>query len=138
MKCVDLATHQVEVLSLYELTYVCDSNRNSIVTDKVSKINYNSIQLPSIRITVRNQASCDDALCCLYVLFFVSAAAAAAASTPSQLLAQQPGRSKKLKVFVTDGRDVALTGVCVFFTRANTSKTITSENIHRVSHFAQF
>lgn len=88
---------------------------------------------------MRNQASCDDALCCLYVEFFVSAAAAAAAaSAPSQLLAQQPGRSKKLKVFVTDGRDVALTGVCVFFTRANTSKTITSENIHRVSHFAEF
>uniref|UniRef100_A0A8C2XN80 Dynein axonemal heavy chain 5 n=1 Tax=Cyclopterus lumpus TaxID=8103 RepID=A0A8C2XN80_CYCLU len=42
-----------------------------------------------------------------------------------------PGRSKKSKVFVTDGRDVALTGVCVFFTRANTSKAITSENIHR-------
>uniref|UniRef100_A0A3Q3KDZ6 AAA+ ATPase domain-containing protein n=1 Tax=Monopterus albus TaxID=43700 RepID=A0A3Q3KDZ6_MONAL len=30
----------------------------------------------------------------------------------------------KSKVFVTDGRDVALTGVCVFFTRANTSKDI--------------
>ncbi|XP_041797659.1 dynein heavy chain 5, axonemal isoform X3 [Chelmon rostratus] len=44
---------------------------------------------------------------------------------------QQPGRSKKSKVFVTDGKDVALTGVCVFFTRPNTSKTVTSENIHR-------
>ncbi|XP_027143184.1 dynein heavy chain 5, axonemal isoform X2 [Larimichthys crocea] len=57
--------------------------------------------------------------------------AAAAASAPSQLVA----RSKKFKVFVTDGRDVALTGVCVFFTRANTSKTITSENIHRDVNF---
>uniref|UniRef100_A0A4W6ENQ8 Dynein axonemal heavy chain 5 n=1 Tax=Lates calcarifer TaxID=8187 RepID=A0A4W6ENQ8_LATCA len=38
-------------------------------------------------------------------------------------------------MFVTDGRDVALTGVCVFFTRANTSKTITSENIHRDVNF---
>ncbi|XP_040900391.1 dynein heavy chain 5, axonemal isoform X5 [Toxotes jaculatrix] len=47
----------------------------------------------------------------------------------------QPGRSKKFKVFVTDGRDVALTGVCVFFTRANTSKAITSENIHRDVNF---
>ncbi|XP_073341888.1 dynein axonemal heavy chain 5 isoform X5 [Pagrus major] len=47
----------------------------------------------------------------------------------------QPGRSKKSKVFVTDGKDVALTGVCVFFTRANTSKTITSENIHRDVNF---
>ncbi|XP_038567842.1 dynein heavy chain 5, axonemal [Micropterus salmoides] len=61
--------------------------------------------------------------------------AAEAASPPSQLVAQQPGRSKKSKVFVTDGRDVALTGVCVFFTRANTSKAITSENIHREVNF---
>ncbi|KAA8591569.1 hypothetical protein FQN60_016943 [Etheostoma spectabile] len=58
-----------------------------------------------------------------------------AASAPSQLVAQQPGRSKTSKVFVTDGRDVALTGVCVFFTRANTSKIITSENIHRDVNF---
>ncbi|XP_041797657.1 dynein heavy chain 5, axonemal isoform X1 [Chelmon rostratus] len=57
--------------------------------------------------------------------------AASATSAPSQLVAQQPGRSKKSKVFVTDGKDVALTGVCVFFTRPNTSKTVTSENIHR-------
>ncbi|XP_074540218.1 dynein axonemal heavy chain 5 [Halichoeres trimaculatus] len=62
-------------------------------------------------------------------------AAGAAASTPSQPVAQQPGRSKKPKLFVTDGRDVALTGVCVFFTRANTSKMITSENIHRDVNF---
>ncbi|XP_034058618.1 dynein heavy chain 5, axonemal isoform X2 [Gymnodraco acuticeps] len=62
-------------------------------------------------------------------------AAAAAAPVPSQLVAQMPGRSKKSKVFVTDGRDVALTGVCVFFTRANTSKAITSENIHRDVNF---
>ncbi|KAM9353790.1 dynein axonemal heavy chain 5 isoform 3-T3 [Symphorus nematophorus] len=62
-------------------------------------------------------------------------AGAAAASAPSQLVALQPGRSKKPKVFVTDGRDVALTGVCVFFTRANSSKTITSENIHRDVNF---
>ncbi|XP_022609362.1 dynein heavy chain 5, axonemal [Seriola dumerili] len=60
---------------------------------------------------------------------------AAAASVPSQLVARQPGCSKKFKVFVTDGRDVALTGVCVFFTRANTSKAITSENIHRDVNF---
>lgn len=74
------------------------------------------------------------------VQFIVSAAAAAAAAVPAstQPVAQQLDRSKKSKVFVTDGRDVALTGVCVFFTRANTSKAITSENIHRVSHFALF
>ncbi|XP_070823537.1 dynein axonemal heavy chain 5 isoform X3 [Chaetodon trifascialis] len=56
-------------------------------------------------------------------------------SASLQLVAQQPGRSKKSKVFVTDGRDVALTGVCVFFTRPNTSKTVTSENIHRDVNF---
>ncbi|XP_070823535.1 dynein axonemal heavy chain 5 isoform X1 [Chaetodon trifascialis] len=61
--------------------------------------------------------------------------AAAAVSASLQLVAQQPGRSKKSKVFVTDGRDVALTGVCVFFTRPNTSKTVTSENIHRDVNF---
>lgn len=65
--------------------------------------------------------------------FMSKLAAAAAASVSSQHVAQQPDRSTKSKVFVTDGRDVPLTGVCVFFTRANTSKTITSENIHRVS-----
>ncbi|XP_075868615.1 dynein axonemal heavy chain 5 isoform X3 [Nelusetta ayraudi] len=64
-----------------------------------------------------------------------AAAPAAAASVSSQHVAQQPDRSRKSKVFVTDGRDVPLTGVCVFFTRANTSKTITSENIHREVNF---
>ncbi|XP_008301685.1 dynein heavy chain 5, axonemal, partial [Stegastes partitus] len=62
-------------------------------------------------------------------------AATAASSASTQLVSQQPGHSKKSKVFVTDGRDVALTGVCVFFTRANTSKAITSENIHRDVNF---
>ncbi|XP_072250743.1 dynein axonemal heavy chain 5 isoform X1 [Leuresthes tenuis] len=62
-------------------------------------------------------------------------AAAAAVSAPTALVSQQPGQRKKSKVFVTDGRDVALTGVCVFFTRANTSKAITSENIHRDVNF---
>ncbi|XP_051576060.1 dynein axonemal heavy chain 5 [Myxocyprinus asiaticus] len=52
---------------------------------------------------------------------------AAASSTMS--------RSKKAKVFVTEGTDVALTGICVFFTRADTSKPITSENIHRDVNF---
>lgn len=73
------------------------------------------------------------------VVFFhlvSNSAGAAAASVSSQHVSQQPDRSTKSKVFVTDGRDVPLTGVCVFFTRAKTSKTITSENIHRVSHRA--
>ncbi|XP_075396980.1 dynein axonemal heavy chain 5 [Tenrec ecaudatus] len=41
------------------------------------------------------------------------------------------GKAKKPKVFVTEGKDVALTGVCVFFIRTDPSKAITPENIHR-------
>uniref|UniRef100_A0A8I3P5W4 Dynein axonemal heavy chain 5 n=1 Tax=Canis lupus familiaris TaxID=9615 RepID=A0A8I3P5W4_CANLF len=37
---------------------------------------------------------------------------------------------KKPKVFVTEGKDVALTGVCVFFIRTDPSRAITPENIH--------
>ncbi|CAL8248584.1 unnamed protein product [Lota lota] len=51
------------------------------------------------------------------------------------VLIYQIQQDKKAKVFVTEGTDVALTGVCVFFTRANTSKAITSENIHRDVNF---
>ncbi|XP_014864164.1 PREDICTED: dynein heavy chain 5, axonemal [Poecilia mexicana] len=58
---------------------------------------------------------------------------ATATSPPTRLDSHQPGHIRK--VFVTDGRDVALTGVCVFFTRANTLKAITSENIHRDVNF---
>ncbi|XP_046898543.1 dynein axonemal heavy chain 5 isoform X2 [Hypomesus transpacificus] len=43
--------------------------------------------------------------------------------------------SRKTKVFVTEGADAALTGVCVFFTRPNTSRAVTSENIHRDVNF---
>ncbi|KAM9310817.1 dynein axonemal heavy chain 5 [Pholidichthys leucotaenia] len=64
-----------------------------------------------------------------------TAGGAAAASAPAQPVARQPGHTKRLKLFVTDGKDVALTGVCVFFTRANISKAITSENIHRDVNF---
>ncbi|KAM9807310.1 dynein axonemal heavy chain 5 isoform 2-T2 [Syngnathus typhle] len=56
-------------------------------------------------------------------------------SSSSLQLPQPPSQNKKHKVFVTDGKDVALTGVCVFFTRANASKAITSENIHRDVNF---
>ncbi|KAM4633147.1 dynein axonemal heavy chain 5 isoform 2-T2 [Polymixia lowei] len=67
----------------------------------------------------------------------LEAATATPAPAPSQPVAQpqQPGCNKKAKVFVTEGRDVALTGVCVFFTRANTSRAITSENIHKDVNF---
>nr|XP_060489937.1 dynein axonemal heavy chain 5 [Panthera onca] len=42
---------------------------------------------------------------------------------------------KKPKVFVTEGKDVALTGVCVFFIRTDPSRAITPENIHREVSF---
>ncbi|XP_007952391.1 dynein axonemal heavy chain 5 [Orycteropus afer afer] len=45
------------------------------------------------------------------------------------------GKIKKPKVFVTEGKDVALTGVCVFFIRTDPSKVITPENIHRELSF---
>ncbi|KPP75577.1 dynein heavy chain 5, axonemal-like [Scleropages formosus] len=44
-------------------------------------------------------------------------------------------RNKKPNVFVTEGRDIALKGICVFFTRSSISKAITSENIHRNINF---
>ncbi|KAI5105653.1 dynein heavy chain 5, axonemal isoform X1, partial [Silurus meridionalis] len=55
--------------------------------------------------------------------------------TSESAVASPAVRSKKAKVFVTEGSDVALTGVCVFFTRASTSKAITAENIHRDVNF---
>uniref|UniRef100_A0A4W3HHM2 Dynein, axonemal, heavy chain 5 n=1 Tax=Callorhinchus milii TaxID=7868 RepID=A0A4W3HHM2_CALMI len=45
------------------------------------------------------------------------------------------GRTKKPKIFVTEGKDVPLTGVCVFFLRASTSKAITVENVHKDINF---
>uniref|UniRef100_A0A2K5Y215 Dynein axonemal heavy chain 5 n=1 Tax=Mandrillus leucophaeus TaxID=9568 RepID=A0A2K5Y215_MANLE len=45
------------------------------------------------------------------------------------------GKIKKPKVFVTEGKDVALTGVCVFFIRTDPSKAITPDNIHREVSF---
>ncbi|KAJ0000193.1 hypothetical protein NQD34_012035 [Periophthalmus magnuspinnatus] len=63
------------------------------------------------------------------------AGAAATEPVPLAAVVPQSSATKRPKVFVTDGRDVALTGVCVFFTRANPSKTITSENIHRDVNF---
>ncbi|KAF7478847.1 hypothetical protein GHT09_009981 [Marmota monax] len=45
------------------------------------------------------------------------------------------GKIKKPKVFVTEGKDVALTGVCVFFIRPDPSRAITPENIHREVSF---
>lgn len=41
-------------------------------------------------------------------------------------------KKKKPKVFVTEGKEVALTGVCVFFIRSSLFKPITTENIYQV------
>ncbi|XP_024899314.1 dynein heavy chain 5, axonemal [Pteropus alecto] len=46
------------------------------------------------------------------------------------------GKVKKPKVFVTEGKDVALTGVCVFFIRTDPSRAVTPENIHREVSFS--
>uniref|UniRef100_G3T979 Dynein axonemal heavy chain 5 n=1 Tax=Loxodonta africana TaxID=9785 RepID=G3T979_LOXAF len=51
--------------------------------------------------------------------------------TPSGGVNLASGKITKPKVFVTEGKDVALTGVCVFFIRTDPSKAITPENIHR-------
>eukprot|EP00079_Xenopus_tropicalis_P026874 XP_012820905.1 PREDICTED: dynein heavy chain 5, axonemal [Xenopus tropicalis] len=44
-------------------------------------------------------------------------------------------RNKKPKVFLTEGKDVALTGVCIFFIRSSSTKPVTMENVHREVHF---
>ncbi|XP_057691021.1 dynein axonemal heavy chain 5 isoform X3 [Corythoichthys intestinalis] len=74
----------------------------------------------------------------LHLMFYYQEAGSLDGGTPSSSslqLPQPPSQNNKKKVFVTDGRDVALTGVCVFFTRATASKAITSENIHREVNF---
>uniref|UniRef100_A0A8V0X370 Dynein axonemal heavy chain 5 n=1 Tax=Gallus gallus TaxID=9031 RepID=A0A8V0X370_CHICK len=44
-------------------------------------------------------------------------------------------KKKKPKVFVTEGKEVALTGVCVFFIRSSVLKAITAENIYQEVNF---
>uniref|UniRef100_H0ZAY7 AAA+ ATPase domain-containing protein n=1 Tax=Taeniopygia guttata TaxID=59729 RepID=H0ZAY7_TAEGU len=44
-------------------------------------------------------------------------------------------KKKKLKVFVTEGKEVALTGVCIFFIRSCFSKPVTTENIYQEINF---
>nr|XP_009683066.1 PREDICTED: dynein heavy chain 5, axonemal [Struthio camelus australis] len=44
-------------------------------------------------------------------------------------------KRKKPKVFVAEGKDVTLTGVCVVFIRSNPLKLITSENIYQEVNF---
>lgn len=41
-------------------------------------------------------------------------------------------KKKKPKVFVTEGKEVALTGVCIVFIRSSPFKPITPENIYQV------
>ncbi|KAM8811434.1 dynein axonemal heavy chain 5 [Eudromia elegans] len=45
-----------------------------------------------------------------------------------------PKRNKP-KIFVTEGKEVALTGICIVFIRSNPLKTITSENIYLEVNF---
>ncbi|XP_078395203.1 dynein axonemal heavy chain 5 [Cetorhinus maximus] len=45
------------------------------------------------------------------------------------------GRSKKPKIFVTEGKDVALIGVCIIFLRSSTSKATTIDNVHKEVNF---
>ncbi|XP_061675571.1 dynein axonemal heavy chain 5 [Syngnathoides biaculeatus] len=70
-----------------------------------------------------------------HLMFYHQETGSVDGGTSPSLSPQLPGRDKKLRVFVTDGKDVALTGVCVFFTRADASKAVTSENIHRDVNF---
>ena len=46
-------------------------------------------------------------------------------------------RSHRMKLFITDGTEAALTGQCVFFLRNNKEKPVTAENIHRVGSCAK-
>ena len=46
----------------------------------------------------------------------------------------RPVRSGKPKVFVTDGRDVALHGICLFFTRPDTTNEITEQSMIKVRY----
>ncbi|KAJ8415685.1 hypothetical protein AAFF_G00402420 [Aldrovandia affinis] len=70
-----------------------------------------------------------------HIIFYYQEAEPAEAGKRHTHTAASFSRNKKPKVFVTEGRDVALNGVCVFFTRANTSKAVTAENIHRDVNF---
>ncbi|RLV98350.1 hypothetical protein DV515_00010875 [Chloebia gouldiae] len=44
-------------------------------------------------------------------------------------------KKKKLKLFVTEGKEVALTGVCIFFIRSSFTKPVTTENIYQEVNF---
>ncbi|XP_051466218.1 dynein axonemal heavy chain 5 [Apus apus] len=44
-------------------------------------------------------------------------------------------KKKKPKVFLTDGKEVALTGICIFFIRSSILKPITAENIYQEVNF---
>lgn len=48
---------------------------------------------------------------------------------PPGLGANKSTKSSKPKVFVTSGRDVALRGMCLIFTRVNPGKPITDGNV---------
>ncbi|MBN3290180.1 DYH5 protein, partial [Polypterus senegalus] len=66
-----------------------------------------------------------------HLMFYYQDMELAEAGVATSGTAASVAKSKKAKVFVTDGKDVALSGICVFFTRANVSKAITAENVHK-------
>ncbi|XP_019376784.1 PREDICTED: dynein heavy chain 5, axonemal [Gavialis gangeticus] len=73
-----------------------------------------------------------------HLMFFyqdVEAAETGPFGIPGAAITSHSIRSKKPKVFVTEAKDVALTGICVFFIRSSPSKTITTENIHQEVNF---
>lgn len=41
----------------------------------------------------------------------------------------------RMRLFVGNPRDTVLTGVCVCMTRTNPQRSVTEENVHRVSIF---
>ncbi|XP_039592867.1 dynein heavy chain 5, axonemal isoform X2 [Polypterus senegalus] len=70
-----------------------------------------------------------------HLMFYYQDMELAEAGVATSGTAASVAKSKKAKVFVTDGKDVALSGICVFFTRANVSKAITAENVHKEATF---
>ncbi|EPQ10653.1 Dynein heavy chain 5, axonemal [Myotis brandtii] len=72
-----------------------------------------------------------------HLMFYYQDVEVAETGQPSSSGGVNPisAKTKKPKVFVTEGKDVALTGVCVFFIRPDPSRAITPENIHREVSF---
>lgn len=53
-------------------------------------------------------------------------------STSRQAILQQLLPTYKKKLFLTDGWDVPLTGICIYIFRTNTTKQLPEEGFHKV------